>query len=526
MTYRLRNIALAIGLALVAMLLTLLYVKNVRRSAQTDVANVQIYVAGKDLAAGTSGAQIVKHGDLRIENVQKRDVVPGAISSPAQVDSLMLAAPLYQGEQVTLRRFTNAAAEGIRAQLTGTMRAVQVAGDANQLLSGTLDAGDRVDLVANLHLTSTDGSASTATRIVLRNLRVLSTDGGDSAKVATTSSGNSDSVILAVTDAQVQRLFFVLKNADWTLELRPVLNPADGAGRTETAESVHEGRLVMSDAIRVYATGDCDGFEGLCASLAESGEVEVVGASGDVRTATATLAGGHLDCVLHGTREGTFPAAELATIREHTRAPVILVASGAEAAAMLEQALETDVTDVLLLPQLTQNVIFAIRKASHARRQLQTPAHRGRVITIFSPKGGTGKTVVSTNLAAALAKNERKRTLLIDLDLQFGDAAIMLGLEPTRRSTTSSSRRANSTPRSLPGTSPGTRPGSTSSRRRFAPRTPSSSPRARSRCCSKLLARRTRRSSSTRRRSSTARCSPRWIAPTSCSCSAASTCRR
>ncbi len=241
MTYRLRNIALAIGLALVAMLLTLLYVKNVRRSAQTDVANVQIYVAGKDLPAGTSGAQIVKHGDLQVESVQKRDVVPGAISSPAQVDSLMLAAPLYQGEQVTLRRFTNAAAEGIRAQLTGTMRAVQVAGDANQLLAGTLDPGDRVDLVANLHLTSTDGSASTATRIVLRNLRVLSTDGGDSAKVATTSSGNSDSVILAVTDAQVQRLFFVLKNADWTLELRPVLNPADGPGRTETAESVLKG---------------------------------------------------------------------------------------------------------------------------------------------------------------------------------------------------------------------------------------------------------------------------------------------
>ncbi len=188
----------------------------------------------------------------------------------------------------------------------------------------------------------------------------------------------------------------------------------------------------MSDAIRVYVTGDCDGLEGLCASLAESGEVEVVGSSGDVQSATATLAGGHLDCVLHGTREATFPAVELAMIREHTRAPVILVASGAEAALVLEQALETDVTDVLLLPQLTQNVIFAIRKASHARRQLQAPVHHGRVITIFSPKGGTGKTVISTNLAAALAKNEHKRTLLIDLDLQFGDAAIVLGLEPTK----------------------------------------------------------------------------------------------
>jgi len=188
----------------------------------------------------------------------------------------------------------------------------------------------------------------------------------------------------------------------------------------------------MSDRIRIYFTGDCDGVEALRAALAEAADMEVVGASEQVASAAAPLAGGHLDCVLHATRSSAFPAAEVAAIREHTRAAVILVASGAEAASMLEQALEQDVADVLLLPQLTHNVVFAIRKASHARRQLQTTAHRGRVITVFSPKGGTGKTVISTNLAAVLAKQEGKRTLLLDLDLQFGDAAIVLGIEPTK----------------------------------------------------------------------------------------------
>ena len=51
---------------------------------------------------------------------------------------------------------------------------------------------------------------------------------------------------------------------------------------------------------------------------------------------------------------------------------------------------------------------------------------------MFSPKGGTGKTVTATNLAASLAKHHGKRALLLDLDLQFGDAAIMLGLEPEK----------------------------------------------------------------------------------------------
>ena len=57
---------------------------------------------------------------------------------------------------------------------------------------------------------------------------------------------------------------------------------------------------------------------------------------------------------------------------------------------------------------------------------------QGRIVTVFSPKGGTGKTVTATNLAASFAKHEQKRTLLLDLDLQFGDAAIMLGLEPEK----------------------------------------------------------------------------------------------
>jgi Flp pilus assembly CpaE family ATPase len=188
----------------------------------------------------------------------------------------------------------------------------------------------------------------------------------------------------------------------------------------------------VSDIVRVYVTGACDGLDALRTALSEHDDIEVIGASEHVAQATAPLAGGHLDCILHATKAGEFPAGEVAAIREHTRSPIILVASGAEAAAMLEDALATDVSDVLLLPQLTHNVVFAIRKAAHARRQVETAVHRGRVITVFSPKGGTGKTVVSTNLAAAFSQREGKRSLLLDLDLQFGDSAIALGIEPEK----------------------------------------------------------------------------------------------
>jgi pilus assembly protein CpaE len=190
----------------------------------------------------------------------------------------------------------------------------------------------------------------------------------------------------------------------------------------------------MRDSVRIYVTGYCDGLSSLREALSSHPELDVVGWSDNVQEARAPLAGGHLQVVLHGTGDAHLPVHELATIREHTQAPVIILASG-DSTQLLDEALDTDVTDVLMLPQLTENVVFAIRKAAHAGRRLQAEGgtgKRGRVLTVFSPKGGTGKTVTSTNLATAFAKHEKQRTLLLDLDLQFGDAAIMLGLEPDK----------------------------------------------------------------------------------------------
>jgi pilus assembly protein CpaE len=188
----------------------------------------------------------------------------------------------------------------------------------------------------------------------------------------------------------------------------------------------------MSDAIRIYLTGSCEGFDKLAEALAQQPGIEVVGSSDHPGAASGALQGGHLDCVLHGTSSSTLPAHEVNAIREATRVPLLLVASG-EASALLEDALGAEVADVVLLPALTENVVFAIRKATHAPRRAAASGKReGRIITVFSPKGGTGKTAIATNLAAALAKGGQRRTLLLDLDLQFGDAAIMLGIEPEK----------------------------------------------------------------------------------------------
>src|SRR5436305_4232915 len=111
--------------------------------------------------------------------------------------------------------------------------------------------------------------------------------------------------------------------------------------------------------VRLFATGSCEGFEKLRDSIASHPEIELVGSSVDVAGGAGALAGCHLDAILHATRSTSFPADEVNAIREHTRAPILLVAYSGSA-GLLDQAPDADVSDVLLLPQLVENVVFAI----------------------------------------------------------------------------------------------------------------------------------------------------------------------
>ena len=193
-----------------------------------------------------------------------------------------------------------------------------------------------------------------------------------------------------------------------------------------------ENNGIGTAPLRLHVTGACEGLTEILEALGVHDGIELVGVTEDVHEAAAALTGGHLDAVIHAMRGSEFPRDEYAALREYTRAPVILLCSG-ECSGILHEALEAEVADVIPLPQLTENIVFAIRKACQSeKRSSGASGHMGRVVTVFSPKGGIGKTCVSTNLASTFAKYHKGRTLLLDLDLQFGDAAIMLGLEPDK----------------------------------------------------------------------------------------------
>jgi pilus assembly protein CpaE len=112
--------------------------------------------------------------------------------------------------------------------------------------------------------------------------------------------------------------------------------------------------------------------------------------------------------------------------------PVVVLAQASPNGA-LRQAFEDGADDVIGLPQAAETMRFTLEKVLARRRG--SGARAGKVtaplIGILGPKGGTGKTVVSTNLAVALARRDMN-VVLVDLDLQFGDIGLALGLSPEK----------------------------------------------------------------------------------------------
>jgi pilus assembly protein CpaE len=109
--------------------------------------------------------------------------------------------------------------------------------------------------------------------------------------------------------------------------------------------------------------------------------------------------------------------------------PVVVLSEGSPN-GFLKQAFEAGADDVIMLPQAPGAISFTLEKVIARRKGLVVPGQASApLITILGPKGGTGKTLLAANLAVALAQRDMN-VALVDLDLQFGDIGLALGLSP------------------------------------------------------------------------------------------------
>jgi pilus assembly protein CpaE len=107
---------------------------------------------------------------------------------------------------------------------------------------------------------------------------------------------------------------------------------------------------------------------------------------------------------------------------------------------MLQQALRAGVRDVIALPaepgylresiERVADSVSVLPAAPGTPAVTEEPTDLGTVITVFSTKGGAGKSVIASNLAITLARKADGPVALVDADLQFGDVAVMLKMTP------------------------------------------------------------------------------------------------
>ena len=146
------------------------------------------------------------------------------------------------------------------------------------------------------------------------------------------------------------------------------------------------------------------------------------------------------DVLVLDARHDNLLSLELATdlTTEHAHRVVLLVVDQPETMSL--PAMRAGVTDLIPAeaePQEIQQRLSqaALRAESLVLEEAPTaPEHpRARVMSTVSAAGGVGKTLIATNLAVALAQSQPHSTVIVDLDLQFGDVATTLGLEPEYR---------------------------------------------------------------------------------------------
>jgi len=126
-------------------------------------------------------------------------------------------------------------------------------------------------------------------------------------------------------------------------------------------------------------------------------------------------------------------------VDQHPEVAVIIIERDLQEDTM-RAAMFAGAKDVLLYPFTPSKLVDSIYRSYQAERKRRMAQHgrisshkkggRGQLITVFGTKGGVGKTFIATNLAVSLAQRNSSRVALVDLDLDFGNAALALNIIP------------------------------------------------------------------------------------------------
>lgn len=163
----------------------------------------------------------------------------------------------------------------------------------------------------------------------------------------------------------------------------------------------------------------------LTAAVKGDPEAVFIGASSDLRQALDECAITNPGClVVHD----ELLVGNIGLVDQLSQVPYPIILIGPETTATAKRALAIRARDLVGLSTWQQDLATSL--PIHAAKTEGGMDEQGRVEVVFSSKGGVGKTTIAVNLALALAKVRKAPVALVDLDLQFGDVATLVGILP------------------------------------------------------------------------------------------------
>jgi len=108
----------------------------------------------------------------------------------------------------------------------------------------------------------------------------------------------------------------------------------------------------------------------------------------------------------------------------------VMVYSSSDDSALLMRCMWAGAREFLKLPLAPRAVPEALLRAAARRAETAGGRTAGKMLVFVGAKGGTGVTTIATNFALALRKEAAAETVLLDLDLELGEASLLLGIEP------------------------------------------------------------------------------------------------
>jgi Flp pilus assembly protein CpaB len=201
------TLLVALGAALLAGLILLIYVKEVRHNANSSSSATPVLVARSLIPKGTPGGTVGSEHLYQIENVPKSALLTGAYTDPSSLNAGVAAVDIYPGQQLTASAFA-AEATSLDSQISGNQRALSFPIDSTRTLNGQIVAGDHVDVFY---------SSGGTVHQLLQNVPVLGATGNE---ITVRANSKNAAVLMLATDSG--RIWMTLRPAVGAPVQKPV----------------------------------------------------------------------------------------------------------------------------------------------------------------------------------------------------------------------------------------------------------------------------------------------------------------